>query len=484
MKKIQSVKFTIGFALLLAGLVFNSGAQAQTTATLNFSGLQNNEEAREFYNGGAGSLGSTGGANYGISFVLNGNSAPSGNIETAFTTPQIRNNDRKITINVPNNFGGQITFRYTRPNDTLGDSCYVRAMSELSLGGSELGRLVLPLTGTAGGYDTAPRPLTTFTFSGTGKSLEFNCGATFMAIDDITFSPGGGTTNPALRYADFDGDARTDVAVYRRSTGVWYLNPSTAPATSSGVQFGAQNDVTVPADYDGDGKSDIAVWRGGSPAYFYILQSSNGAFRAEPFGQSGDNPTVTGDWDADGKADLAVYRGGSQSYFYYRPSAQSGVSVINIQWGTNGDTPILGDFDGDKKLDAAVYRTTDNTYYVRQSSNGAILTKQWGVAATDAIFAGDFDGDGKSDFAVQRFSGADAGTWYVAQSGGTNRAFLWGTGSDLPVPADFDGDGRTDFAVYRRANGTWYIYRSATNTAQAVTFGANSDFPLPLNLVR
>ena len=311
-----------------------------------------------------------------------------------------------------------------------------------------------------------------------------------VAVARYSNSPGiVPVNNPTLRIADFDGDGKTDVSVYRQGT--WYINPSSnpsfapdAPAAAYGVQFGQANDVTVPADYDGDGKSDIAVWRGGELAYFYILNSSDNTFRAVQFGKTGDNPTVSGDWDADGKADLAVYRNGAQSFFYYRPSSQNGVDFVPIQWGTNGDTPIFGDFDGDRKLDATVYRPSNNTFYVRQSTNGILVAKQWGNSQTDAIFAGDFDGDGKSDFAVWRFSGADAGTWYVAQSGGTNSAFRWGLSTDAPVPADYDGDGKTDFAVFRRSNGTWYINQSTTGTPRYSVFGASSDLPLPLNLVR
>jgi len=477
--KHQSTKFTIYLALLFVGFVFNHSAAAQnTTATLTFSGLQNGEEVREFYNGGAGSLGSTGGTNYGISFVINRIGAPSGNVETEFTTPQLRNTIRGITINVPNGFTTQVFFRYSRPGDMT--ICTADVWSDLSLTGTRLANQNLPITG--GNFDTAGRPVTTVTFSGTGRSLEFFCGGSFLAIDDIIFNTAAApTANQTLRYADFDGDGKTDISVYR--SGTWFVNPSGAPNAAFGVQFGQAGDSTVPVDYDGDGKSDIAVWRPGN-GFFYILNSQTNTVRAERFGQNGDNPTVSGDWDNDGKADLAVYRGGAQSFFYYRPSAQPNVSVVSIPWGTSGDTPIFGDFDGDRRLDAAIYRPNNNTFYVRQSSNGASLARQWGKAQTDAIFAGDFDGDGKSDFAVQRFSGADAGTWYVAQSGGTTRTFQWGLGSDVPVPADYDGDGRMDFAVFRRSNGTWYINRSGSGAAQYSVFGATSDFPLPLNLVR
>ncbi len=276
---------------------------------------------------------------------------------------------------------------------------------------------------------------------------------------------------------DFDDDVRADLSVFRPSDNSaiadFYVRRSGDNSLQS-VSWGSIGDVPTPGDYDGDGKTDVAIWRenSGNPnlSYFFILRSTDGTVQVEQFGRVGDNPSFVGDWDGDARADVAVYRP-SNSTFYYRPSATPATSFVGIQWGTGGDIPMRGDFDGDIKLDAAIFRPSDATWYIRQSSDSQLRVDNWGLS-TDKFVPSDYDGDGLTDLAVFR-----NGTWYIKQSSNNQARYqAFGLTTDILVPADYDNDGKTDLAVFR--NGNWYLQQS-TSGFSAINFGLSSDMPVP-----
>lgn len=275
--------------------------------------------------------------------------------------------------------------------------------------------------------------------------------------------------------SDFDRDGSTDISVYRPSDGDWYILASST-GSLLGVHWGLPGDQLVPADYDGDLKADIAVWRSGATATLYVLNSSDNSVRVEQFGATGDDPSVVGDYDGDGQADPAVYRAGAspgdQSFFFYRSSFNNpNGDITYVPWGTGGDIAVRGDFSGDGRIDPTVFRPSVGTWFTVNVNDGnATLVRRWGLG-TDRLVPADYTGDGKTDHAVFR-----DGVWYVLRSdSGSAEVTSWGLTSDKPIPADYNGDGQADIAIYR--SGTWYILEGTT--PRYVNFGLATDLPSP-----
>jgi hypothetical protein len=219
---------------------------------------------------------------------------------------------------------------------------------------------------------------------------------------------GGSTTGanpsdtPLTR--DYDGDGITDVAVARRgaTTGdplTWYIRQSsnnTARVVNWGTTGADANsfyDAPVPADYDGDGKTDLAIYRfGTAPDNNYIvLKSSDGGSIYQPWGNFTTDYILPGDYDGDGKADFAVGRTGATNTTPMVWHILHATGAIRQQtFGFTNDLPAQGDYDGDGKTDIAIWRdaavvTNPTFYWVVNSFDNITRTTQWGVGADFSV---------------------------------------------------------------------------------------------------
>ncbi|MCU0238036.1 MAG: FG-GAP-like repeat-containing protein [Pyrinomonadaceae bacterium] len=265
---------------------------------------------------------------------------------------------------------------------------------------------------------------------------------------------------------DFDGDNKADISVWRPSNGGWYINKSSDNGFFA-VSFGQSGDKIVPADYDGDGKTDAAVFRSGT---WYRLKSTDFTFDGIPFGNATDIPAPA-DFDGDGKADVNVFRGTDGNW--YRLNSGNG-AFSATPFGLNGDVPTPNDYDGDGKADVSVFRPSNGAWYRLNSNNSSFFAVSFGQNGDKAVPA-DFTGDGKTDIAVFR-----AGFWYILRSEDlTFYGVPFGNATDIPAPADFDGDGKADVTVYR--DGQWFISTSSNSGFLAFPFGLSGDIPTPSN---
>jgi hypothetical protein len=308
----------------------------------------------------------------------------------------------------------------------------------------------------------------------------------------ISLAGGGtGTGTPgsrASRVLDYDGDGRTDFALFRtnttNNTGTFVVGLSGNNSVIMQAFGFATDDPTVPGDYDGDGRTDFAVYRrSGNTGTFFVLRSSDNILQTFQFGLASDQP-VPRDYDGDGRTDFAVVRrtpgsGGNPGTLTWFIQ-QSTAGFRAVQFGFDTDVPAPGDYDGDGRFDLAVFRGQPDqpaTFFVQQSTAG-FRAVPFGLGS-DLVVPGDYDGDGRTDFAVLR-----TGTqyvWYVLRSS-DNTAFgiAFGEKPQISAQGDYDGDGRTDFAVYDPRNGTFYVARSVSNGSQqfARTIGQSGDYPV------
>lgn len=287
--------------------------------------------------------------------------------------------------------------------------------------------------------------------------------------------------------ADYDGDGRTDLVVYRQQDRRFYTldslenNVTTSIPVGRGFQDQFVNNL---GDFDGDGRADRVMYTLDviNSITWFILQSETNTLRIERWGNASTDAFVPADYDGDGRLDVAVMR--RTTGVWYTIESSTG-NIRYDYWGAPGDLPMISDYDGDGKADVAVVRNQGgvNHWYIRNSSNGQMQTFQWGLAS-DSIsifFPIDIDNDGKHDPMVRRGINGQVMHFIRRSSDGQMFTLPWGPLTfNFVLYGDYDGDGKTDF-VSRQINPggigefRWWIFQSSTQTHRVVDFGQFGD---------
>jgi hypothetical protein len=182
-------------------------------------------------------------------------------------------------------------------------------------------------------------------------------------------------TNVA-RYLDFNNDQTTELVSF--SKGKWKISGQ------SDIDFGQDGDIAVPADYNGDGKVELAVYRP-SEGVFYMQDG-----KTVKLGQQGDIP-VPGDYDGDGFADFAVYRPANMTWYFN--------GLDSVKFGVKNAIPVPADYDGDGIIDMGFFNTKNSLWQIAGIGN---IPLQLPHVPGDIPVPADYDGDGRAEMAVYR----------------------------------------------------------------------------------
>lgn len=309
---------------------------------------------------------------------------------------------------------------------------------------------------------------------------------------------------------DFSGDGRTDFTVLSMPAGngnpiTWKFlrNPGVAGPGNAFIRsfvFGRTGDTITAADFTGDSKTDISIYRSGENLFYTTAFPE---ITVSPviylnWGASGDAVGRDGDYDGDGKDDETLIRLAFDSLQWWIKGSGGTDRVTTFGVATGGYSTFAfqgADFTGDGRDELIFARSSNTTgavtWFVGDSITGEqILQTDWGNFNTDFLLnPDDYSGDGRADLPVWRAGGTGAGAryWYILNTatGTPLPLVLFGIGdpnfinNDLPIRGNYDGDQKADIAVFRPSTREWFWINSSDGSLGIQQWGDVGDRPLP-----
>jgi hypothetical protein len=243
----------------------------------------------------------------------------------------------------------------------------------------------------------------------------------------------------SVMHTDYNGDATSDIAIFRESSGLWAIRGI------SRIYFGTIGDEPVPGDYDGDGTTEGGIFR--PTAGLWALRGVSRIY----FGGSSDEP-VPGDYDGDRIWEAGIFRSSSGLWAIR--------GVTRVYYGGSGDTPIPSDYvvEGVKMI--GIFRDSTGLWAARN------LSRIYYGTSGDIPLPANYDSSPQHLTSEPVIFRPSSGLWAII----SNTRVYYGGASDSPVPADYTGNSADSIAIFRPATGLWAV-RNITR----VYFGGSGD---------
>ncbi len=244
---------------------------------------------------------------------------------------------------------------------------------------------------------------------------------------------------PKLVSGDYNGNGKSEVAVFRPASGLWAIRSLTR------FYFGGDDDFPVSGDYNGDGTTNPAIFR--PVAGLWAVRGVTRYY----FGSLGDLPAPA-DYRGDGTARSGIFRG-SGGLWAVR-------NLTRVYFGRSGDLPLPGDYSGNGTAQIACFCPANGFWAVRS------LTRFYYGSSRDTPVPGYYNGPDILWPAVYR---PERGAWAVRKL----TRIYFGGGSDYPLPAAYSGTGWDVPGIFRESSGLW-----ALRGLSRLYYGQSGDLPI------